>query len=232
MKWDEAKLRLECLKRNIPYRKDYPKLKKYIGLSSGVHDGTDDVMTPHEFALTYGLNDPPFSQTIEKTFSLLDPYSEPPDESDILYDIIQPEPVIPWGRSETPGHPKRIGWKKTLEPHERLFMVDLRAKKKDILATFEKRLLEIYEAGQLEQDRGRYRKEAWTALEVWDTYRLKKMSFVDIGLKLRIKQDTAIVMNEIGSPAGIITHVSVDAVSEFRERLVNISKKLAEVQKK
>ena len=41
-----------------------------------------------------------------------------------------------------------------------------------------------------------------------------------------------IVMNEIGSPAGIITHVSVDAVSEFRERLVNISKKLAEVQKK
>ena len=37
----------------------------------------------------------------------------------------------------------------------------------------------------------------------------------------------AIVMNEIGSPAGIITHVSVGAASEFRERLVNIKKKLA-----
>jgi hypothetical protein len=34
-------------------------------------------------------------------------------------------------------------------------------------------------------------------------------------------------MNEIGSPAGIITHVSVGAASEFRERLVNIKKKLA-----
>ena len=41
----------------------------------------------------------------------------------------------------------------------------------------------------------------------------------------------AIVMNEIGSPAGIITHVSVGAVSESRERLVNISKKLAEYRK-
>ena len=40
-----------------------------------------------------------------------------------------------------------------------------------------------------------------------------------------------IVMNEIGSPAGIITHVSVGAVSEFRERLVNISKNLAGYRK-
>jgi len=40
-----------------------------------------------------------------------------------------------------------------------------------------------------------------------------------------------IEMNEIGSPAGIITHVSVGVVSEFRERLVNISKKLAGYRK-
>jgi uncharacterized protein len=40
-----------------------------------------------------------------------------------------------------------------------------------------------------------------------------------------------IEMNEIGSPAGVITHVSVGVVSEFRERLVNISKKLAGYRK-
>lgn len=40
-----------------------------------------------------------------------------------------------------------------------------------------------------------------------------------------------IVMNEIGSPAGIITHVSVGAASEFRERLVNISKELVGYRK-
>jgi uncharacterized protein len=42
-----------------------------------------------------------------------------------------------------------------------------------------------------------------------------------------VRAGKAIVMNEIGSPAGIITHVSVGAASEFRERLVNIKKKLA-----
>ena len=38
-------------------------------------------------------------------------------------------------------------------------------------------------------------------------------------------------MNEIGSPAGIITHVSVGVASEFRKRFVDISKKLAEYRK-
>jgi len=40
-----------------------------------------------------------------------------------------------------------------------------------------------------------------------------------------------IEMNEIGSPAGIITHVSVGVASEFRERFLEISRKLAEYRK-
>ncbi len=40
-----------------------------------------------------------------------------------------------------------------------------------------------------------------------------------------------IEMNEIGSPAGIITHVSVGVASELRERYVDITKKLAEYRK-
>jgi len=40
-----------------------------------------------------------------------------------------------------------------------------------------------------------------------------------------------IEMNEIGSPAGIITHVSVGVASEYRERFVDITKKSAEYRK-
>jgi len=190
MKWDELKLRLECLKRNFRYREDYPKLKKFMDLSSGVHDIDKTVMTPRDFALKYGFNDPPFSQKIQEVFAVLDPYSEPPEESDILYNILRSEPVIPWDRKETPAHPKRYGWRKELEPYQRLFMVDLRARKKDIIADFEKRLTEIYQADQWKEDRSRYRKEAWTALSVWDL-RKQRHSFRDIGLKIHISTDTA-----------------------------------------
>jgi len=59
---------------------------------------------------------------------------------------------------------------------------------------------------------------------------------IDIGGKGRIRGGSVnagkmIEMNEIGSPAGIVTHVSVGVASEFRERFVEISKKLAEFRK-
>ncbi|MCF8146062.1 MAG: FapA family protein [Deltaproteobacteria bacterium] len=59
---------------------------------------------------------------------------------------------------------------------------------------------------------------------------------IDTGGKGRIRGGSVnagkmIEMNEIGSPAGIVTHVSVGVASEFRERFVEISKKLAEFRK-
>ena len=186
----EITLRLECLKRNFEYRKDYPKLKSFMDLSSGVHDGTEDIITPHDFAMKYSFNDPPFSQTIGAVFPFLDPYSERPEKDDILFDILKPQPVIPWNRKETPSHPKRYGWRQELEPHERLFMVDLRAKRKDIIADFEKRLTEIYQAEQWQEDRTRYVKEAFGALAVWDMRRQKRR-FRLISLELKISENTA-----------------------------------------
>ena len=139
--------------------------------------------------MNYGFNTLPFSQNIDAIFPFLDPISETPDNS-LLEDILTPEPVLPWARAESKPHPKRWGSRQTLEPWERLFMVDLRAKKKDILADFEKRLSEIYEADQWQEDVRRYRKEAWTALKVWDLRR-QRISFPDVGLKLKISADTA-----------------------------------------
>lgn len=186
---EELRLKFECLKRNFGYRDDFPKLKKFMDLPVGGYGVFEDgeILTPHDFALLYGFNDPPFSQNIEHIFPFLDPVSETPD-IDLLADILRPEPVLPW--TNKVNHPKRYGWRKDLEPYERLFMVDLRAKKKDILADFEKRLSEIYEADQWQEDSSRYRKEAWTALKVWDMRR-EKISFPKISLKLKISADTA-----------------------------------------
>ena len=188
---DEIILRLECLKRNFKYRDDFPRLKAFMDLSSGVHDMEDgQVLTPHDFAMKHGFNDPPFSQTIDAVFPFLDPKSERPEKDDILFDILKAEAVIPWDRKGTPSHPKRYGWRQVLEPHERLFMVDLRAKKKDILADFEKRLAEIYQAEQWQEDRTRYVKEAFSTLAVWDMRRQKRR-FKLISLELKISEDTA-----------------------------------------
>ncbi|MFO7987184.1 MAG: FapA family protein [Desulfatiglandaceae bacterium] len=60
---------------------------------------------------------------------------------------------------------------------------------------------------------------------------------IDTGGKSRIRGGSVsagkvIQMHEIGSPAGIMTHVSVGVALEFREKLVDISKKLAEYKKR
>jgi len=61
-------------------------------------------------------------------------------------------------------------------------------------------------------------------------------SIIAIGGKGRIRGGSVaagkvIEMNEIGSPAGVITHVSAGAVSKHRERMVNISKELSACRK-
>jgi len=59
---------------------------------------------------------------------------------------------------------------------------------------------------------------------------------IDTGGRGRIRGGSVsagkvIEINEIGSPAGIVTHVSVGVDPELRERLLDISKKLAEYKK-
>ncbi len=59
---------------------------------------------------------------------------------------------------------------------------------------------------------------------------------IDTGGRGRIRGGSVsagkvIEMNEIGSPAGIITHVSVGVAPELKERFLDISKKLAEYRK-
>jgi len=61
-------------------------------------------------------------------------------------------------------------------------------------------------------------------------------SIIATGAKGRIRggsvvADKVIEMYEIGSPAGVITHVSVGVATKLREHLVNISKKLGEDRK-
>jgi len=61
-------------------------------------------------------------------------------------------------------------------------------------------------------------------------------SIIATGAKGRIRggsvvADKVIEMYEIGSPAGVITHVRVGVASKLRERMVNISKKLGEYRK-
>ena len=61
-------------------------------------------------------------------------------------------------------------------------------------------------------------------------------SIIATGVKGRIRGGSVfagkvIEMYEIGSPAGVLTHVSVGVASKLRERIVNISKKLGEYRK-
>jgi hypothetical protein len=61
-------------------------------------------------------------------------------------------------------------------------------------------------------------------------------SIIATGVKGRLRGGSAVAgkvieMYEIGSPAGVITHVSVGVASKLRERMVNISKKLDEYSK-
>ena len=61
-------------------------------------------------------------------------------------------------------------------------------------------------------------------------------SIIATGVKGRIRGGSVVAgkvieMYEIGSPAGVITHVSVGVASKLRERMVNISKKLDEYSK-
>ena len=61
-------------------------------------------------------------------------------------------------------------------------------------------------------------------------------SIIATGAKGRIRGGSVVAgkvieMYEIGSPAGVITHVRVGVASKLRERMVNISKKLGEYRK-
>jgi hypothetical protein len=61
-------------------------------------------------------------------------------------------------------------------------------------------------------------------------------SIIATGAKGRIRGGSVVAgkvieMYEIGSPAGVMTHVSVGVASKLRERMVNISKKLGEYRK-
>jgi hypothetical protein len=61
-------------------------------------------------------------------------------------------------------------------------------------------------------------------------------SIIATGVKGRIRGGSVVAgkvieMYEIGSPAGVTTHVSVGVASKLRERMVNISKKLDEYSK-
>lgn len=206
-----ARLKLAILKENFEYQEFFKEFKK-----------RDKNNFPGEMFAKFGITgyayfvtDPRYNDCIK----LLDPTQEitglKPEWVDHKLPLLFYSPAVV--NIEVDGQPFLSGcferifkggasmplpsmMRKGMKPFERLFKVDLRKKKNQLLKEFKNYLDGVYAKKKQaeddpyysfwEQDLSRYREESWNHLEVW---KLKKqnLSFIDIGIKLKITEDTA-----------------------------------------
>ena len=191
---DTARLKLALLKENFEYRAFYEKFIKSI----------DDLSFsfPAYYFEKFGLpgvrftfGGPYYNDVLE----LLDPYKEvkldSKKEDNILSKVfyypavMQVEFNAPYIEGIASRTFESIERKKT-KPHERIFIADLRKKKKQILREFSEFIDAAYNQSDLKPDMSRFRAEAWTHLEVWKLRR-KRLSFSNIAEQLKLTEDNA-----------------------------------------
>ncbi|MCK4487664.1 MAG: hypothetical protein KAU38_13005, partial [Desulfobacterales bacterium] len=191
---DTARLRLALLKENFEYQTFYEKFIKSI-------ENSNFSFPAYHFekfglpGVRFTVGAPYYNDVLE----LLDPYKEVKLDSKrednilskIFYfpSVMQVEFNAPYIKGMASIPLEAIERKKT-KPHERIFIVDLRKKKKQILREFSEFFDAIYNQSDLKPDMSRFRAEAWVHLEVWKLRR-KPLSFSKIAEQLKLTEDNA-----------------------------------------
>lgn len=191
---DTARLKLALLKENFEYRTFFEKFIQSI-------DDTNFSFPAYYFekfglpGVRFTVGAPCYNDVIE----LLDPYKEVKLDSKrednilskIFYfpSVMQVEFNTPYIKGIASRTFESIERKKT-KPHERIFIADLRKKKKQLLREFSEFIDAAYNQADLKPDISRFRKEAWTHLEVWKL-RKKRLSFSKIAGQLKLTEDNA-----------------------------------------
>lgn len=191
---DTARLKLALLKENFKYRTFFEKFIKSIydtNLSFPAYHFEKFGLPGVRFAV--GL--PYYNEVLD----LLDPYKEvkldSKKEDNILSKVfyypavMQVEFHAPYIEGIASRTFKSIEQKKT-KPHERIFIADLRKKKKQLLREFSEFIDATYNQSDLKPDISRFRAEAWTHLKVWKLRR-KRLSFFKIAEQLELTEDNA-----------------------------------------
>lgn len=194
---DLARLKLALLKENFEYRAFYEKFIQSI-------DDLNFSIPAYDFE-KFGLPGVVFifgAPWQDDVLDLLDPYREvdfdSKKEDSLLSKIFyyhavwQVELNTPFEglASRTFEYIERKG----LKPYERLFVVDLRKKKKQILRELSEhinsayRFSDFYETETWKPDKSRLREEAWKHLKVWKLRR-KRLSFSKIAEELGSTED-------------------------------------------
>jgi len=207
-----AKLRLALLKENVEYQEFFKKFRK--------HDKNKYAPWPAGAFDNFGLRGFRFFHGYPKykeIRKIVDPSQDILDLKSSWVDVILPylfySPAVV--NVEMKDQPLSVAYEgrgsmhvSTIEregskPFERFLKIDLRKKKKQILKEVEnfldgayaqKKQAEVendpYYYGSWKQDSTRYRKEVYQHLEVWKLCK-QEISFKDIGIKLKISEDTA-----------------------------------------
>jgi hypothetical protein len=191
---DTARLKLALLKENFEYRTFYEKFIKSI-------DDTNFSFPAYYFekfglpGVRFTVGAPCYNDVLE----LLDPYKEvkldSKKEDNILSKIfyfpsvMQVEFNAPYIKGMASMPLEAIERKKT-KPHERIFIADLRKKKKQLLREFSEFIDAAYNQSDLKPDMSRFRAEAWTHLKVWKMRR-KRLSFSNIAEQVKLTEDNA-----------------------------------------
>jgi hypothetical protein len=191
---DTARLNLALLKENFEYRTFFEKFIKSI-------DDTSFSFPAYYFekfglpGVRFTVGAPCYNDVLE----LLDPYKkvklDSKREDNILSKIFYFPSVmqVEFNTSYIKGIASRtfesIERKKT-KPHERIFIADLRKKKKQLLREFSEFIDATYNQSDLKPDNSRFRAEAWTHLKVWKLRR-KRLSFSNIAEQLKLTEGNA-----------------------------------------
>jgi hypothetical protein len=210
-----AKLKLALIKKNFAYRKFFKKFREYeLQLEQhGVWPGLEF----NDFGLVglrYFVGHPQYPEIRD----LCDPLEDINTFPKKLVESVLPRLFYQNAVSslEVQGQPIKVALegyrsepieniaRKGLAPYERVFKIDLRKKKNQILKEFERYLDEAYfQKGKSKTfdaknkqyyswlaEKQRYRKEIWNHLKVWELRKQKK-SFSNIAVALRISEDRA-----------------------------------------
>ncbi len=189
-----ARLRLALLKENFEYRTFY---KRFI---ESIDDLNFSFPANHfeKFGLPgvrFTVGAPCYNDVLDLLNPLKESNLDSKKEDNILSKIfyfpsvMQVEFNTPYIEGIASRTFESIERKKT-KPHERIFIADLRKKKKQILREFNEFIDATYNQTDLKPDTSRFRAEAWNHLKIWKLRR-KKLSFSRIALELKLTEDNA-----------------------------------------
>jgi len=197
---ETAKLRLALLKENFEYREFFTVFRKFYERSKdrGNFEYIFDLIWEYRFyrfgiqRLQYFKAHPDYD--IQDVISLLDPQRDVSgQEADDILSKLFYEPAVEGVGTDEQIDPivgaTYTGFEKTqrLMPYERLYLVDLRKPKSQIIQEFRA----FIDGAPLDRDGKRYRKEAWRHLKLWKLVYHENMTLRKISYKLGISSDAA-----------------------------------------